>query len=156
MIGFVALLGSLWMALPCDAGFCSCVGPQDVATAVQLAGAVFVGRVVSVRDTRVGDGSAHGPWPMRRVTLRVKRAWKGAETQDVVVLTGRGGGDCGFPFERGKTYLVYAHRMDSGGLGAGICGRTASLQRAAEDLEELGPPREVTEPISRAPSFRRK
>lgn len=140
MIGLVALLGSLWMAPPCEAGFCSCVGPQDVAAAVQSADAVFTGSVVSVRDTVVGGGSAHGPWSMRRVTLRVKRAWKGAETRDVIVLTGMGGGDCGFPFQRGKTYLVYAHRSDSGGLGAGICGRTASLRNAAADLRELGTP----------------
>jgi hypothetical protein len=139
MIGFFALLGSLWMAPPCEAGFCSCV-PLDVAAAVQAADAVFVGSVVSVRDTMVDRGSTHGAWRMRRVTLRVVRSWKGAETRDAVVLTGMGDGDCGFPFERGQSYLVYAHSRDPGVLSASICGRTRSLQRAAADLEELGTP----------------
>jgi hypothetical protein len=58
----------------------------------------------------------------------------------VVVFTGSGGGDCGFPFRRGESYLVYASANTDGWLGTGICGRTAELSRAAADLRELGTP----------------
>ena len=52
---------------------------------------------------------------------------------DVEILTGMGGGDCGYGFEKGKKYLVYAseHR---GRLYAGICSRTRPLIEATEDL----------------------
>jgi hypothetical protein len=140
MLGVLALLGALWMAPPCETGFCSCVGPRDVPSSVASADAVFTGRVVRVRRTLVGWGAEHGPWGARRVTLRVDRAWKGVESRTVVVLTGLGGGDCGFPFRRGESYLVFAGERNGGSLGVGICSRTAELSRAAADLRELGEP----------------
>jgi hypothetical protein len=138
MLGLLALLGTLWMAPPCETGFCSCAGPRDVPSALASAQAVFTGRVVSVRDTTVQTD--HGPWRRRRVMLRVDRAWKGVEAETVTVLTGWGGGDCGFPFERGESYLVYAHGRPGEVLGTGICGRTAELSRAAADVRALGEP----------------
>lgn len=62
------------------------------------------------------------------------------ESRRVVVLTGMGGGDCGFPFRRGKSYLVYAYRTGDGSLDVRICGRTRDLTHAAADLRELGEP----------------
>lgn len=138
MLSFLALLGWMWMAPPCETGFCSCVRPGDVPRSLESAEAVFTGRVVAMRDTIMG--SAHGSWTQRVVTLRVDRAWKGAESGIVVVLTGSGGGDCGFPFERGESYLVYAHGRPGELLQTGICGRTAELSRAAADLRDLGEP----------------
>jgi hypothetical protein len=54
----------------------------------------------------------------------------------VEVATGRGGGDCGYAFERGRDYLVYASEAE-GILQTGICSRTARAERAAEDLSYL-------------------
>lgn len=139
MLGFVALLGALWMAPPCEGGFCMCAYREDVATALAGAHAVFTGRVVAVRDTVIGEGHFPGPY-VRRVTLRVDRAWKGVDSSTVVVVTGMGDADCGFPFRRGGRYLVFAHRRPDGLLEAGICDRTARLRRAARTLRALGPP----------------
>jgi hypothetical protein len=102
--------------------------------------AVFSGTVVAVRDTMIGTSAEYGPFPRRKVTLRVDRAWKGVESKTVVVLTGQGGGDCGFPFERGESYLVYAHGQPGQPISAGICGRTTQLARAAADVRALGEP----------------
>lgn len=132
------MLGALWTAPPCET-FCSCVGPADALKARQGADAVFVGRVVHIRPTLVGWGVEGGPWMERRVTLRVDRAWKGVNARTVVLNTGRGGGDCGFPFRRGESYLVFAHEHE-GSLGTGICTRTAYLTEAAVDIRDLGPP----------------
>jgi hypothetical protein len=140
MLGFLALLGALTVAGPCKTGVCSCAGPRDSPSALASADAVFTARVLSVRDTAVGRETERGPWQMRRVTLRVDRVWKGVESRTVVVITGMGGGDCGFPFQRGKSYLVYAHGAGDGSLGAGICGRTAELAYADADLRQLGEP----------------
>jgi hypothetical protein len=102
--------------------------------------AVFTGTVVAVRDTMIDTRAEYGPFPRRYVTLRVDRAWKGVESQTVVIQTGLGGGDCGFPFERGESYLVYTHGQPGEPMSAGICGRTAQLSRAAADVRALGEP----------------
>lgn len=138
MLGLVALLGALWTAPPCETGFCSCVGPQDVPSALQSAQAVLAGTVVAARNTTLQ--TPHGPQRLWAVTLRADRAWKGVEAETVVVLPGHGGPDCGFPFQRGESYLVYAHRGPGESLYAGSCGRTADLSRAAADLRALGEP----------------
>lgn len=139
MLGFLALLGSLWLAPSCEGGFCMCAYPEDVATELAGAHAVFTGRVVAVGDTVVGEGRFPGPY-VRRVTLRVDRAWKGVDSSTVVVVTGMGDADCGFRFRRGGAYLVFAYRGPDGLLDVGICGRTARLWRAGGTLRSLGPP----------------
>jgi hypothetical protein len=53
------------------------------------------------------------------------------------VVTGAGGGDCGFGFEVGERYLVYASRRESGELTTGICSRTNLLAKAAGDVAFL-------------------
>ena len=83
----------------------------------------------------------------QRVTLEVSAVWKGPIARETVVFTGSGGGDCGYFFEPGKEYLVYA-TMPNGGspqivpansLTTGICSRTAPLDQAGADLAALGP-----------------
>ena len=140
MLGFLALIGALWVAPACETAFCSCVPRSAVRTEFDSADAVFTGRVLSVRDTTVDPASGHGGWRMRRVVLRADRAWKGVESDTVVVVTGMSDGDCGFRFRRGATYLVFAHAAPDGSLGTGICDRTARLWRAAADVRALGEP----------------
>ena len=73
----------------------------------------------------------------RHVEFEIVEAWKGISSSKVSILTGRGGGDCGYPFGVGGTYLVYAGGAEY--LAASICSRTRDLGSAGEDLEELGP-----------------
>ena len=50
-----------------------------------------------------------------------------------------GAGDCGFPFEAGQAYLVYAYEdADDDLLAAWLCTRTRPLEYAQDDLEFLG------------------
>jgi hypothetical protein len=47
-------------------------------------------------------------------------------------------GDCGIPFQKGETYLVYAtDDEESDHLGTSVCHRTARLSDAGEDLAYL-------------------
>jgi hypothetical protein len=71
------------------------------------------------------------------VKLRVERSWKGPSCTELKVETGRGDGDCGYPFEVGKSYLVYAHK-DGEVLRTNICTRTRPMDIAEEDLTALG------------------
>lgn len=85
----------------------------------------------------------------RQIQFTVTRAWKGVEYDAITVQTGYGGGDCGYGFATGRTYLVYASNVQKGGLYTGICSRTAEIGRAADDLAYLsGQP---TLPLAPAP-----
>ena len=69
--------------------------------------------------------------------------WKGELQKDVAIRTGLWDALCGYHFELGEHYLVYAYSSGDGVLNAGICSRTNVLSAAAEDMEQLG------EPVSR-------
>jgi hypothetical protein len=129
-------------AEPCRGGFCDCVTGGSARAARAGSDAVFTGVATAVRDTmlRREDGER---FVQKAVTFETRAGWKGVRTRSVTVLTGWGGGDCGYPFERGSTYLVYANRRRMGttaGLVTGICTRTAALSAARADLAALGRP----------------
>ena len=69
-----------------------------------------------------------------QATFDVESFRKGAERSYVLLTTGVGGGDCGFDFEIGKKYLVYAHADDSGQLSTGICSGTRLLEESHANL----------------------
>jgi hypothetical protein len=126
------------MTLACVEGFaCTCAPPDprqsvrgQVRAALGESRAVFSGKVLEV---------AEDPEAMSVVVrLKVAKSWKGSTHGEVRVVTGRGGGDCGYRFEVGESYLVYAHGSGAGGLSTNICRRTARLSEAAKDLQALG------------------
>jgi hypothetical protein len=71
------------------------------------------------------------------VEFDVQRMWRGTSTRRIKVFTGRGGGDCGVPFEVGKQYLVYGGCDADGDCYTSSCGRTRPIEYAAEDLRYL-------------------
>jgi hypothetical protein len=73
----------------------------------------------------------------RIVTLTVVFAHKGIAPGRVKVLTGMGDSDCGFDFEKGKDYLVFAERVADGTLFTSICSGTASLEDSGPDVRYL-------------------
>ena len=75
--------------------------------------------------------------PEMEVHLQVLRAYEGANEKRVRVRTGLGGGDCGFDFQTGKEYLVYAYKDTAGELSTGICSSTALLKDSNANLREL-------------------
>ena len=116
---------------------CTCAVPdpglplkRQVRMALNESRAVFSGRVIEVKEDPQAASVV--------VRLRVERFWKGSPPGEVSVVTGLGGGDCGYRFEVGQSYLVYAHASGGGGLGTNICQRTARLSEASKDLRVLG------------------
>ncbi|MEZ7170600.1 hypothetical protein [Sporosarcina sp. OR05] len=115
---------------------CSCVMPPPPEEALLDAEAVFSGEVIKIVDNKNllnGYGFT--------VYFAVDESWKGVEQSEVSVTTGYHDGDCGFPFEVGQSYLVYASLGDMNNkstLSTSICQRTTNLSNAAEDLNELG------------------
>lgn len=136
MLSFLAVLGWMWMAPPCETDFCRCVDPPSVAQARAQAAGVFTGTVVSVGSGTLDVGDHL--YPTHQAVMRVHSVWKGVASGTVVVVTSTS--MCGFPFEPGKTYLVYASPTGDTPLTTSICARTKPLDRADADLHELGEP----------------
>jgi hypothetical protein len=75
--------------------------------------------------------------------LSVSESFRGPAVagQDVQIYTGNGGGDCGYRFQIGTSYLVYAH-PEGDKLTTSICSRTgycgtvASHHQTASRVEE--------------------
>ena len=69
------------------------------------------------------------------VRIAINQSFRGFEYGQVEVTTGLGGGDCGYHFQMGGTYLIYATKSKSDGrLRTSICSRTRPLIEADQDL----------------------
>ena len=115
---------------------CTCAGRPSACEAYGQSEAVFVGKVsaISTELYNLQEGQSL----RKRVKFDVIESFEGAEEEKVTVVTGIGGGDCGYGFKPGGTYLVYAHEDDDAGtLGTGICTRTAPVDAAEDDLAFL-------------------
>jgi len=98
--------------------------------------AVFAGKVTDI--TIISQDFGNGVIGYRRkvVHFSIEQSFRGVEGTAVEVLTGMGGGDCGYDFKQGERYFVYAYRnKEDGKLGAGICSRTRPLTKASADIE---------------------
>ena len=150
----------LALLAPRPAVACTCRATPAPPEALARASAVFVGRVLSVSALHAvgagimapGGGIARTLAPERqadtargrahlRVMFVVSRAWKGVAQDTISVVTGSGGGDCGYRFYVDGIYLVYAFRLpQSSGLYVGVCSRTSAPAEAGRDLAALGAP----------------
>lgn len=141
--GALLALASLCVVLAsaARAEACTCAGWASPCEESGEAAAVFAGTVtdVATRQRRPFDESGEIDMAPKTVTFAVAEAFHGVAGAQAQVSTGLGGGDCGYVFERGATYLVYAHRgaKDDPKLYTGICSRTRPLADAAEDLDFL-------------------
>jgi hypothetical protein len=143
-VGVVALI----MLAGVDAVACTCAVPdpglplkRQVRMALNESRAVFSGKVLEVTEDTETLSVV--------VRIKVERVWKGSPPAQVSIFTGRGGGDCGYGFEVGESYLVYAHKRGEDGLGTNICQRTAKLSEASKDLRALGRGGSVPRPSRR-------
>jgi hypothetical protein len=132
---FVSCLAlATMMAAASDAEACTCMRSPAACEAVWETAAVFVGDVVQIEDTT--QAAAGLRISQRRVRLRVSETFRGNVGGTVEVLTGKGGGDCGYGFVMGQRYVVYASEGPAG-YHTGICQRTRPVIEAAEDLAYL-------------------
>lgn len=120
---------------------CTCAGGETPCQAFGRASAVFVGSVVSVKTAPHGQprNIDEIDWTPRSFKFSVEIPFLGVDGTEVEVATGRGGGDCGYDFEAGKRYLVYAYRLTKDNrLATSICSRTRRFEAADDDIQFLG------------------
>lgn len=139
---------------------CSCIPPGTPAQEFQKSSHVFVGLVSSVQrveppqpirlnwleslieDIRsVVTGRKPPPAPVRGqpytlVTLGVQERFKGVHGRVVTLREAPDSAACGYPFERGKTYVVYAQRHQ-GALVSGICSLTGLVTDPGTGISRL-------------------
>ncbi len=74
----------------------------------------------------------------RRVRFRVKNAYRGEEDEDEILDVWTPFGDCGYDFQTGETYLVYADDdEESNQVSTDACSGTKRLSDAGADLPYL-------------------
>ena len=143
---------------------CDCITPGPPRVAQAEAVALFLVQVEEVGPARIPFHGGRDTYDGRLVRGRVLAAWPTGTSVSpdtiasplgrprlarpaappladslVTFGTGVGGGDCGFSFRAGQTYLVYATGRREA-LHTSICSRTRPLEEATEDLEALGMP----------------
>ena len=120
---------------------CVCSEP-DLPRALAQSEAVFAGKVIKLvrlSSVKLSDGTKYS---LRGIvaTVRVEDGWKGARRGEKVPVFS-GTTSCGYSFEKGRKYLVFA-RYDQrlGRLATGACHRTRPAESAGSDVEALGKP----------------
>ena len=126
--GVLAALGVLHAA---SCATCSC-RPLTSDEASQWASAVFAGRVVRIYEPGWWKTIRTGSDPLE-VTFEVERVWKGDVPSKVTLETRVAAASCGYDFDRGERYVVYAHDGQ-----VSQCSGTRPIAGADEDLRLLG------------------
>ncbi len=130
LLSIACLAALVAEARPAEA--CSCSAPGPACEIYWQHDLVFAGKVVANRahQGKLGEFS--------EATFEVSEAFAGSPGPRVVVS---GSGGCGYSFEDGAEYLVYA-RKGAAGYVTGACSGTKLLRDAAADLAYArNPPR---------------
>ncbi|MFN8512248.1 MAG: hypothetical protein U0841_06585 [Chloroflexia bacterium] len=142
-----AILLVCWLLLPQECIGCTgCGGAGAPIQSLNTSDVVFRGTVTEVKSTPFWSqvfGRQSGELPAStQAMVLVSTVWKGPITGEYRVLTGSGGGDCGYEFKVGQEYLIYAdHRSgwEANKVFTSICASTMPISAAAGHLAVLGP-----------------
>jgi Carboxypeptidase regulatory-like domain len=137
-------IGSLVLTLLSfsDTAFaCDCMGTRPTCEAYWQAEAVFIGTAKEISWIELEDKIENSTFKYRKPVFHfsVDQAFRGVNGSQVGVMTGQGGGDCGYGFKIGEQYLIYAYRDNQKKemLSTSICTRTRPIRNADEDLEYI-------------------
>lgn len=126
MIRIVTILGILFFGLTSQKSTaCSCVGESTVKGGYENADIVATGQIISIETEWLPDSARIKEmvelgfpadsldkrltnYYFKKVLVKVDNIYKGNTTIDTLVIyTGMGGGDCGFRFKEGQSYVIY-------------------------------------------------
>lgn len=138
---------SLLFGFPHLVDACGCVGVASKCDREWNSGeTVFVGKTIAMERVSPPESAFLSSYAAR---FTVEERLRGADSlsAEVVVYTGAGGGDCGYPFVPGTSYLVYASRIGGDSrLHAGVCSETKPAVMAGGVLNELRAVRDHRQP----------
>ena len=128
---------------------CSCVTVEKGCGVPKIEGdAVFLGTVISKQlgDGRNPNGTISSVVPSV-VRFSVTEPYRGVSTKEIEVETTEGCCACGYPFEIGHAYLVYAFQHQ-GKLTTSICTATTPAILAAATIQQYRALRAGITPVS--------
>lgn len=114
---------------------CACPAePPAAEEALSSASLVFVGVATETEELRSGGYTT---------VFSVLAAWKGFPTMNDTARARPDDGDvCFYPFQVGKTYLIYGDNTKKTAFNASKCGSTREISSLDEAIKLLGPPAE--------------
>src|SRR5262245_63030054 len=128
-------IGSLVLTLlsMCETGFASvCTRPPLPCEAYWQVEAVFIGTAKELSWIEFEEKLEGFALKRKRPVFKfsVDQAFRGVNGAQAAVMTGIGGGDCGYDFKIGEQYLVYAYRdqQKKEMLSTGVCTRTRPIR----------------------------
>lgn len=138
-----AILVLVFLCPPQVAEACSCAPyPNDLKKAVTMAyaqgngifevGGIFLGDVTAIHER------TDGPLRQYEVTFSVRDRWKGSIPDIISVRTNVGEIACGYKFQKGNSYLVFAHWDEHRQqLMTSYCDLTRSEAKAKDAIDLL-------------------
>lgn len=115
---------------------CSCL-PTTPQQTYKNSKAVFAGQVINIVDLGNRNPQFSDSSGTLKIIFEVSKIWKGKLEKQQVILTSDSSASCGYSFEKGKEYLVYASNQGNQ-LETGLCSGTKPLANARPDLAILG------------------
>jgi hypothetical protein len=110
---------------------CTCIGKSKIKHEIRASDLVFSGTVISKEIVVVPEEGVDKLFWFHyaKYTIAVDTKYKGAAQDTIVINTGIGKGSCGFKFEIGERYIIYAnytteYSLKETELGTNICNRT--------------------------------
>lgn len=138
---FLALTLMVLCSITYDSFSCSCIGKSTLKEDIVKADVIFSGRILSENIFSIIDSSLPSGFTMRKkdYLVEVIKFYKRHEFRDTLhVITNLGHGDCGYPFQINKKYIIYAeyseHYFERGSIVSkfiytDICMRTMRINR---------------------------
>lgn len=147
----VNLLLAATIVFSSSAFACECRESKDFRENMDNSAAIFTGKAVSItpatfpktKDPKLKNKSqwVTNERKMLKVTFMQSQVWKGDVAGEKVIYTPAFAAQCGFAFEPGADYIVYARKdKQTNYLVTTWCSRTAPIEKSAEDMKKLGNP----------------
>lgn len=109
---------------------CSCAMFESYTDALESSSHVLDATVVNKKEKSGGKLD---------VALSVSAVWKGEAEQEMNVVTSASSASCGYEFETGKRYAIFAKEQDDE-LHVSLCSATSTLADDSAIFDELGQP----------------
>jgi len=127
---YISLTLTLFLLASAERSFaCSCKASlepkkKQVQEAFTSSGAIFSGKIVEVSESPADKNSL-------LVKIKVAQSWKGESKREIIITTAKESSMCGYGFEVGKKYLVYANGLKNE-LFVDNCSRTTNMSNKGD------------------------
>lgn len=108
---------------------CSCVAlnepvKKQIQNALTGSDAVFSGEVIEIKESLTDKNNV-------LVKFKMVKLWKGESQTEITITTAKDSAMCGYNFEVGKKYLVYASGLKEN-LSVNNCSRTSLFSKKGD------------------------